>query len=104
MSSKTGNKKVAKTRSKAWNDKLIHGHEDAKLHPSIIRTRRIKSSISQKTLADLLKVSVSTYGSIERGKRMLKKEHAMLLSKVLKLNFNQVFNRVKSNKFLANKV
>jgi DNA-binding XRE family transcriptional regulator len=101
MASIKGNQKVAKNRGLAWNDKLGAGRLDAIVNPSILRIFRAKAKISQGNMAKQLDMAVSTYGSIERGKRLVKELLAKAIAETLKTEMKKIFKRSTKNKFVA---
>ncbi len=101
MATVKGNIQVAKNRGSEWSKNLIKGKLEAQLYPTVLKTIRIKKAVSQADLAKLLKVSLATFGSIERGKRSASAKVASEIIKKLGGNINQYFKPTKSGRFLA---
>jgi DNA-binding XRE family transcriptional regulator len=101
MSTTKGNVKIAKARGDDWKKKLSKGKLDAQLHPTVIKMVRVNKAVSQADLAKLLKVSLATYGAIERGKRSANLTVARALNKKLGGNLAYFFKETKSKRFLA---
>jgi len=89
----TWNSKVAKTRGKAWREKLVAGRLDAALHPSKLKLMRVQKGLSQDTIAKKLGVPLSTYGSIERGNLPVKSLTAVKLSSILRTSQTILFKK-----------
>lgn len=104
MASPHGNKTVAKTRGTAWKANLVAGKLDAQLNPTALKLRRVNKSISQDALAELIGVSLSTYGGIERGKRSVRPETAKKLAEALSASTQQLFQKNDAGKLVASRV
>ena len=103
MASEKGNKKIAKKRGKNWKSNLIKGHLDSNLNPSILKMKRIKKDLSQTDMTKVVKLSLASYGAIERGKRPTNLEVANQIAKKLKLSKKTLFNMDKKGKYIAKK-
>ena len=100
------NKKVAKSRGKAWREALVKGRLDSRLNPSQLALARVKAGLSQAYLAKAGDLSLGTYGGVERGVRPVKEEKAKLLASAVKVGFPNLFCRTAkgSSKYLAIKL
>jgi len=87
------NVKVAKNRTKKWKMSIADGKLDVQISPTRIRLLRLKSRKTQRTMADALKVSLATYGSIERGKRIVKDTTAQKIAKLINAKIPDIFLR-----------
>lgn len=97
------NLKVAKSRGKEWNKKLMAGKLEARINPTNLRLCRVKRGITQTTLADQLNLTYATYGAYENGKRAIKESVANEISSKLNVSFKKLFaphEKLKS-KFVA---
>lgn len=101
MATVKGNIQVAKNRGVEWNKSLIKGKLDAQLNPTAIRFSRIKKAVSQVEIADTLKISLATFGSIERAKRSASPKIANEIVKKLGGTLNNYFKPTKAGRFLA---
>jgi transcriptional regulator with XRE-family HTH domain len=61
----------------------MEGRRDAFLNPSNIRLMRMKKEILQTDIAEKLGMSLSTFGAVERGKRLVKQPVVKQLSEIL---------------------
>lgn len=94
------NYKVSANRGPAWKKKLVAGRLDAVLNPTKLREKRVRLQLSQDALATKLGLSLATFGSIERGKRRVRREMADKIAKVLKVKKADIFAE-DGKKFLA---
>ena len=94
-------KKIAANRGLKWRKNIALGRRDAQLNPSNIRLQRLKIGVQQEDIAKQLKISESTFGSIERGKRLVKLDVAKQISQRLKLPLNKLFKSKSKNKYVA---
>ena len=101
MGSNAGNRKVAKNRGVEWKANLKRGRLDAELNPTKLKIYRIKANFSQSDMAEILCVSLSTYGAIERGKRFIKPKMVKEIAEVLELAPKTIFAKTKDKKFIA---
>lgn len=92
--------KIAKNRGDKWKENFMAGRMDAQLNPTVLRLARLKLNVHQEDIAKRLDLSESTYGSIERAKRLVKDDDAQKISKVLKQPVEKLFRR-KGKKFIA---
>lgn len=99
--SKNWHKKIAQNRGESWHRNMLAGRRDAFLNPSNIRVLRVKGDFHQDVLAKKLKISESTFGAIERGKRMVSGETAKAIAAILGVNYQKIFKFVKHNKYIA---
>jgi DNA-binding XRE family transcriptional regulator len=104
MASPIGNKIVSQNRGKAWKAKLVAGKLDSQLNPTALKLRRVNKAISQDALAELIGVSLSTYGGIERGKRTVRPETAKQLAEALSASVTQLFQKGDAGKLVASRV
>jgi len=116
--------KIARNRNKEgskWRENMLAGRRDAQINPSNIRKLRLRSGIDQEQFAKKLSTSIgpilsknpkkkekkikwvseSTFGAIERGKRMVPGEMAKLIAKILGVDANKLFKFVKHDKYIA---
>lgn len=101
MATLEGNRKIAAIRGSDWREKLVKGRLDSQLHPTRIKILRAQKLVSQADLAKAIAVSLSTYGSIERGVRTVKKETASRLAKELGASVSSLFTQAHDGKFIA---
>lgn len=97
----TWNDKVSQKRGTEWKQKLVKGRLDAALNPTTLKIKRVAKKLSQQEVAENLGLSLTTYGSIERARRPVKKIIAENLAKLLKVKKDAIFNEFKNGKFLA---
>lgn len=71
------------------------------MNPSQIRLKRVEKNISQEKIAKEIDVALSSFGSIERKIRPVKKDRAEKISKILKTPLAKLFKEDKKNKFIA---
>lgn len=97
------NQKVAKSRGKEWNKKLMAGKLEARINPTNLRLSRVKKGLTQTNIADDLKVTYATYGAYENGKRAVKLSLANEISNKLNEDFKKLFTPHKKlkDKFVA---
>jgi DNA-binding XRE family transcriptional regulator len=101
MKKKTSqHKKIAKARGEKWRKNMLKGRKDAQVNPSLLRLARLSRSADQIKIAEHLKVSPSTYGSIERGKRAVSKTEALKIASFLTVQKEKVFKK-SGDKFVA---
>lgn len=84
-------KKIAANRGESWKENFMQGRRDAVLNPSLIRLQRVKKSLDQSDIAKSLGVSESTFGAIERGKRLVKQDVALKISSKLGVSVSKLF-------------
>jgi DNA-binding XRE family transcriptional regulator len=102
--SDTWHKKIALSRekNKNWKKNLAKGKLKAALNPSVIRLARLQKGLDQGIVSKKIGVSASTFGSIELGKRLVKKDTANLIAKVLGKSLDSLFASSEvPNKFVA---
>ncbi len=97
---KTWHQKIAANRGKSWLDATREGRLDAIRNPSLLRLVRTKKGMLQSELAKALKMSESTLGQIERGKRPVKRSLASTIANHLGMTSTKLFKPV-GNKFVA---
>jgi DNA-binding XRE family transcriptional regulator len=98
------NVKVAQNRGDAWKGNLLRGRLDASQNPSKIKLERIKQSFSTESMAVKFGLTKSTYCSIERGLRPVKKDRAELISGGLGKSLKHLFKLDKeTSKYTARK-
>lgn len=93
-------KRIADSRGKKWHANMLEGRRQAILNPSVLRLLRSEKRIQQSDLARKVKLSVSTYGAVERGKRFVKADVAKLIADALKVQLQKIF-QTKGKKFVA---
>ncbi len=96
-------KKIAINRGgkgSSWHKNMLAGRRDAQLNPSLIRLARLRRQLHQSVIANRLNLSESTYGAVERGKRLVDEVTARKTSDLLGVPMTKLF---KSNgkKFVA---
>jgi DNA-binding XRE family transcriptional regulator len=99
-SKKHHNTKVAENRGDKWKTNLKKGKLDARLNPTKITLKRIEKDISQDQIAKKLEFSRTTYGSIERGQRVIKKDKAFLIASTLGTKISHIFTKT-DDKYIA---
>lgn len=95
------NQKVAKNRGEIWQSKLKEGRLDAQLNPTKLKVKRVKLQISQDEMSTLLNLHRSTYGAIERSKRLVSEKRASLIAEKVKDQKDSLFRKDKSGLFRA---
>lgn len=101
MASMKGNQKIAKKRSIKWQESLATGRLNALISPSNLRLYRVKKKVSQVKIAKELDISTSTYGAIERGKRLVKEVAVKQIASLLKTDIKNLFKKSTKNKYAA---
>lgn len=96
-------KRVSESRGESWRKKLSKGRMDAEINPSYIRLARRKMMLRQEDIARKIAMKESTFGSIERGFRPVKRDAAVQIAKVLNMPMNRLFkpDPRHKNKFVA---
>lgn len=79
---------------------MLEGRRLAILNPSMIRLARLKKDMHQSILAERMKMSESTFGAIERGKRLVKKDVAVQIASILDIPIAKIFLS-KGKKYVA---
>lgn len=119
---------IAKNRNKPtskWHEHMLAGRREAVLNPSNIRLIRLRLNIHQEEMANKISsilaafvksklksnpeakvrkinsVSESTFGSIERGKRLVSAEMSKIISNILRVPPTKLFKFVRHNKYVA---
>ena len=100
-SKKNWHKKIARNRGESWRKNMLAGRRDAILNPSNIRLLRLKGDVHQEVIAKKLDMSESTYGAIERGKRMVSGETAKAIASILGVSATKIFKFVRHDKYIA---
>jgi transcriptional regulator with XRE-family HTH domain len=80
---------------------MLEGRRLALLHPSNIRLARLEKRLDQANLASQLKISESTFGAIERARRLVKKDAAEQIAKILARPVTLLFKPQGKKKFIA---
>lgn len=93
--------KIAKNRGDEWRKKARAGRLEAKLKPSFIRLARLQKAFQQEDVAKKLGMSESTFGAVERAKRMVKADVAEQIAKLLSQPQNKLFKQAAKGKFVA---
>ena len=101
MREQNWNSKVSTNRSPEWKKKLAAGRLDAQMNPTKVKIERVRLGISQVIAAKKLKLSKSTYGSIERGLRVVDENRAKAFAKLLNKPLKNLFDTKDKNKYLA---
>lgn len=101
MATKVGNEKVAKLRSKEWKEKLAAGKLAARMKPTALRVKRVGKLLSQEDIANETKLSLATYGAIERGFRSVRPATAEQLAKLLGASIPKLFKKNSAGKLVA---
>ena len=94
-------KKIAANRGAAWRKNMLAGRREALLNPSNIRLVRLKKDIHQAVIAKRLDMSESTFGAIERGKRLVKKDVAAEIAEILGAPLQKLFKPAQKQKYVA---
>jgi len=94
-------KKIAKNRGASWHKNMLKGRVDASLNPSKVRIARLTKNFDQSAIAKRVELSDSTYGAIERGKRLVDELTANKISKMLGKPLATLFTPTKRKKFVA---
>lgn len=89
--------KIAMNRGEDWKKNLSQGKRHAALNPSVIKIARHKLGLDQATFAQKLDISVSTFGSIERGIQPVKLDKARVIAKMLKQPIDKIFKPAASD-------
>lgn len=95
------NKKVAKSRGDEWRKALVEGKMQAKLNPTHLQKVRAAKKVPQGEVADALKLSLATYGAIERSKRPVRSETAERIAKFFGKNPQSLFRKHEGTKLIA---
>ncbi len=95
------NHKVAANRGPEWRKKLLQGRLEIQMNPTTVRLRRIKKNLTQGEVALKAGLSVGTYGAVESGRRLVSKEKAERIAKILSLQADKAFENKIKNKYIA---
>lgn len=87
----SGNRKVAKNRGASWRAGLMKGKHEAFYNPTPLRLLRLKKKVNQDALAKKIGVSAASYGSIERGKRLVSSKRASLIAQKVGVPLSKIF-------------
>lgn len=98
----TSNKRISQNRARSWIDKMNQSKFYFGLHPSQMRKARLALGKSQEDIASLNDLSHTTFGDVERGKRLVRKETAERISEQLNQKLTDIF--VKEEKKFRAKV
>lgn len=63
-----------------------------------IRLARLKKGLSQENLAEMLHISTTAYGDIERNKTEVTVSRLLKISKILEVDLNEILNEIGINK------
>lgn len=99
--SRSWHKKIAKNRGESWHKNMLAGRRDAVLNPSNIRLLRMRGNVYQDVIAKKLGMSESTFGAVERGKRMVSTEAAKAIAAYLSVDVKKIFKFVRHGKYIA---
>jgi DNA-binding XRE family transcriptional regulator len=72
----SSNREIAQNRDRQWIPKMVASKYAYSLKPSRLRDARLELGKSQEEMAKMIELSHTTYGDIERGKRVTRKETA----------------------------
>lgn len=97
---KNTNREISRGRDKSWIGKMVSSKIDYALKPSKLRTARMEKHLSQEQVATPNELSQTTYGDIERGKRLVKKGVAERISTQVGKKMKDMFEE-KGKKFVA---
>lgn len=97
----TWNKDVAASRGEAWKKKLAQGKLDSQLNPTQLKILRVARGMSQEDAAKKFKLSIATYGGIERGLRTANKNVAEVIAKSFSKTVKNLFESKAENKYIA---
>lgn len=95
------NKDIAASRGTEWKKKLSEGKLDSQLHPTALKIVRVSKGMSQEDAARKFKLSISTYGGIERGLRSANKAVAEVIAKSFNKQTKNLFELKSENKYIA---
>jgi len=98
----SSNKLIAQNRDRKWIPKMVASKYAYNLKPSRLRDARLAMGKSQEEIAKLNELSHTTYGDIERGKRLLRKETAERISGAVGKKLLDLFEK-EEKKFRARK-
>lgn len=73
----------------------------ARLQPTMLRVKRVSNLLSQSDIAEKTKLSLATYGAIERGFRSVRPATAEQLAKLLGASLNRLFKKNSDGKLVA---
>jgi DNA-binding XRE family transcriptional regulator len=93
-------RKIAKNRGAKWRSNMLQGRLRVELNPSRIRMLRLKKLIHQIDVANKLGYTLATYGAIERGLRLVKKEKAQRIANFYGQKLEGLF-KPQNDKFIA---
>lgn len=94
------NGEISRNRGKEWVKKMVDSKYEYATRPTRIRDIRVKKKKSQEEIATACDLSHTTYGDIERGKRLVRKETAERIAKLLSTSVDKLFEK-SGKKFLA---
>lgn len=98
---KMATKKKARAQSEKSREKMMEGRLKHNKKPTRIYVKRVESGISQEDLAKRLAMSPTSFGEIERGRRLLRKETAEVVARELGLKTLQPYFKPVKNKWQA---
>lgn len=97
-------KSIAASRGEQWRKNLVEGRLDSRLNPSNIQLMRLNRRLNQFDMAEKTDMSVSVYGSIERGRKGVDRKMAQLIASILKYPVSDLFDLdKKSSCYFASK-
>ena len=97
------NDKIIQNRGSDWKKKLSAGKLDSQMNPTKLKIARVAKGLSQEEAAKRFSLSNSTYGSIERGLRLLSKPRAELIAKNFGKPLKALFDLKTEKKYIATK-
>jgi DNA-binding XRE family transcriptional regulator len=97
---KNTNRDIARNRDKSWIGKMVQGKIDYALKPSKLRVARMEKRLSQEDMAEPNELSPTTYGDIERGKRLVKRGVAEKIAGMVSKRLKDLFD-AQGKKFIA---
>jgi DNA-binding XRE family transcriptional regulator len=95
------NRKIALVRGNNWKESLIKGKLNMNKKSTLMAELRVGRGLSQNAIANLLQISLASYGAIERGKG-IKKIMANYLADFFKRETSELFNYRNGRFFVKN--
>lgn len=98
----SSNREISRNRDPKWIPKMVDAKYVYATSPSKLRIVRMAQKKSQEEIALSNDLSHTTYGDIERGKRLVRKETAERIAGALSKKVTDLFEK-QGKKFLAKK-
>jgi len=87
------NKRVARARGDSWRMNISKMKMYHQANPTRLRQKRIQAGIMQRQMAKVAGLSLSTYGAIERSRRLVKRPIAQKIADELNTNLYSIFRK-----------